>query len=154
ASARLSAKPHPASRARRDPMSLNRRSFLKVSALASGALTLRLYVPQAQAQAPKRADLKPAAFVRIAPDGIVTIKARGPEMGQGIKTELPMLIAEELDVDWKSVRVEQADLDEATYGSQSAGGSTSTPKSWDPLRRVGAAGRQMLGSAAAIPWAG
>jgi isoquinoline 1-oxidoreductase subunit beta len=133
-------------------MSLNRRSFLKVSALASGALTLRLYVPQAQAQAPKKADLKPAAFVRIAPDGIVTIKARGPEMGQGIKTELPMLIAEELDVDWKNVRVEQADLDEATYGSQSAGGSTSTPKSWEPLRRVGAAGRQMMVTAAATMW--
>ena len=134
-------------------MSLNRRSFLKVSALASGALTLRLYIPQAQAQATKKADLKPTAFIKIAPDGTVTIKARGPEMGQGIKTELPMLIAEELDVDWKNVRVEQADLDEATYGSQSAGGSTSTPKSWEPLRRVGAAGRQMMVTAAATLWA-
>jgi isoquinoline 1-oxidoreductase beta subunit len=134
-------------------MNLNRRSFLKVSALATGAFTLRLYIPQAQAQAPTKQDLKPTAFIKIAPDGTVTIKARGPEMGQGIKTELPMLIAEELDVDWKNVRVEQADLDEATYGSQSAGGSTSTPKSWEPLRRVGAAGRQMLVAAAAITWA-
>ncbi len=134
-------------------MNLNRRSFLKVSALATGAFTLRLYIPPAQAQAPTKQDLKPTAFIKIAPDGTVTIKARGPEMGQGIKTELPMLIAEELDVDWKNVRVEQADLDEATYGSQSAGGSTSTPKSWEPLRRVGAAGRQMLVAAAAITWA-
>jgi isoquinoline 1-oxidoreductase beta subunit len=134
-------------------MNLNRRSFLKVSALATGAFTLRLYIPQAHAQAPTKQDLKPTAFIKIAPDGTVTIKARGPEMGQGIKTELPMLIAEELDVDWKNVRVEQADLDEATYGSQSAGGSTSTPKSWEPLRRVGAAGRQMLVAAAAITWA-
>ena len=134
-------------------MNLNRRSFLKVSALATGAITLRLYIPQAQAQAPAKQNLKPTAFIKIAPDGTVTIKARGPEMGQGIKTELPMLIAEELDVDWKNVRVEQADLDEATYGSQSAGGSMSTPKSWEPLRRVGAAGRQMLVAAAAITWA-
>src|ERR1700733_1857279 len=134
-------------------MSLNRRSFLKVSALAPGPFPLRLYIPQAHAQAPAKQDLKPTAFIKIAPDGTVTIKARGPEMGQGIKTELPMLIAEELDVDWKNVRVEQADLDEATYGSQSAGGSTSTPKSWEPLRRVGAAGRQMLVAAAALPWA-
>jgi isoquinoline 1-oxidoreductase beta subunit len=135
-------------------MNLNRRSFLKMSAVATGGFTLSLYVkPLALAQAPpKQADLKPQAFIRIAPDGTTTIMARGPEMGQGIKTILPMMIAEELDVDWKDVRVEQADLNEAVYGSQSAGGSTSTPKSWEPLRRVGAAGRQMLVQTAAQNW--
>jgi isoquinoline 1-oxidoreductase subunit beta len=135
-------------------MNLNRRSFLKASALATGGFALGLYTPPwLEAQVPPQSpDLKPTAFIKIAPDGIVTIKARGPEIGQGIKTMLPMLIAEELDVDWKDVRVEQADLDEAVYGSQSAGGSMSTPKAWEPLRRVGAAGRQMLIATAAINW--
>ncbi len=135
-------------------MNLNRRSFLKVSALATGGFTLNLYTPPwLEAQAPPRqSDLKPTTFIKIAADGTVTIKARGPEIGQGIKTMLPMLIAEELDVDWKHVVVEQADLDEAVYGSQSAGGSMSTPRAWEPLRRVGAAGRQMLIATAALNW--
>jgi isoquinoline 1-oxidoreductase subunit beta len=135
-------------------MNLNRRSFLKISALASGGFTLGLYTPPwVEAQGPsQQPELKPTAFIQIAGDGTVTIKARGPEIGQGIKTMLPMLIAEELDVDWKRVRVEQADLNEAVYGSQSAGGSMSTPHAWEPLRRVGAAGRQMLVTSAAVEW--
>lgn len=95
----------------RDTLNLiNRRSFLQIFALAGGGFGLGLYAPWwAAAQGPpKQADLKPQAFIKIAPDGIVTIKARGPEIGQGIKTMLPMLIAEELDVAWKNVRVEQA----------------------------------------------
>jgi isoquinoline 1-oxidoreductase beta subunit len=127
-----------------------RRTFLKVSALAGGGFMLRATLPRFAA-----ADEKPAplnAFVRIAPDGIVTIMSKNPEVGQGIKTMLPMVIAEELDADWKQVRIEQAPLNEASYGRQFAGGSMATPLNYDPLRRVGAAGRQMLISAAASTW--
>src|ERR1700722_6261851 len=127
-----------------------RRTFLKVSALAGGGFMLRATLPRFAA-----ADEKPAplnAFVRIAPDGIVTIMSKNPEVGQGIKTMLPMVIAEELDVDWKQVRIEQAPLNEAVFGRQFAGGSMATPLNYDPLRRAGAAGRQMLVTAAAQTW--
>jgi isoquinoline 1-oxidoreductase beta subunit len=112
-----------------------RRTLLKVSALAGGGFMLRATLPR-----PAFADDKPAplnAFIRISPDGIVTIMSKNPEVGQGIKTMLPMVIAEEMDADWKQVRIEQAPLDEAKYGRQFAGGSMATPLNYDPLRRVG-----------------
>jgi len=135
-------------------MRINRRSFLQMSALAGGGLALNLYrTPLAAAQGPgKPPNLTPQAFIQIAPDGIVTIMARASESGQGMRNMLPMLIAEELDVFWKDVRVQQADLDEKKYGPQYSGGSSNTPRGWEPMRRVGAAGRELLITAAAQNW--
>jgi isoquinoline 1-oxidoreductase beta subunit len=136
----------------------SRRAFLRVSAVAGGGMMLALTAPGlAEAAAtfmgPEQTNLPELnAFIRIAPDGIVTIMAKNPEIGQGIKTMLPMLIAEELDVDWKDVRIEQADSEPFRYGAQFAGGSFATPMNFDPQRRTGAAARQMLIAAAAQEW--
>ena len=136
----------------------SRRIFLKASAATGGGLLLQAVLPPAirpvlADEADQAGTAVPLnAFVRIAPDGAVTIMSKNPEIGQGIKTMLPMVIAEELDADWKNVRIEQARLDEAKYGRQFAGGSMATPLNYDPLRRVGAAGRQMLVAAAAQQW--
>ena len=135
-------------------MRLNRRSFLQLTALAGGGLALDLYrSPLTVAQGPgKSPDLTPQAFIHIANDGAVTIMARASESGQGMRNMLPMLIAEELGVDWKDVRVQQAELNEKIYGPQFSGGSANTPTGWEPMRRVGAAGRQLLITAAAQSW--
>jgi isoquinoline 1-oxidoreductase beta subunit len=130
---------------------LSRRGFLKASALVGGGLLLEFHVPSVRA-----ADSATSAalndYIKVMPDGIVTITAKNPEIGQGVKTMLPMLIAEEFDVDWQHVRIEQAIADGAKYAPQFAGGSTAAPLNWDPLRRVGAAARDMMVRAAADTW--
>ena len=133
----------------------SRRDFLKVSAAAGGGMLLTFAFPslgKAAVMGEIEGTATLNAYVRIAPDNIVTIMSKNPEIGQGIKTMLPMLIAEELDVDWKQVSIEQALADSAVYGRQVAGGSMATPLEWDPMRKVGAAARQMLIEAAARRW--
>src|SRR5262245_55799073 len=133
-----------------DTLSVDRRSFLKVSALAGGGILLGRF--ESAAEAAGAVAFSPNPFIKIAADGAVTIISKNPEIGQGIKTSLPMLVAEELEVDWNKITVEQADADEAIYGSQVAGGSTATPNHWEPMRQMGAAGREMLLKAAAETW--
>jgi isoquinoline 1-oxidoreductase subunit beta len=136
-------------------MQINRRAFLRVTSIAGGGMLVGLYVqPDAFGQGANAPipPLVPNSFIRIGTDGVVTIMSKNPEIGQGIRTSLPMIIADELDVDWKDVRIQQADLDESKYGSQRAGGSTALPTNWDPLRYVGAAARTMMLTAAAKTW--
>ncbi len=134
---------------------LNRRQFLRASALVGGGFLLAAYLDPLTgdvALAEPAADFEPNAFIRISPDGQVTIVAQNPEIGQGVKTMLPMIIADELDVDWKAVRIEQGSLDTVHFTNQYAGGSTATPNHWMGMRRVGAAARAMLVAAAAQTW--
>jgi isoquinoline 1-oxidoreductase beta subunit len=151
---------------------MDRRTFLKVSVAAGGGLLIACQrMPQADddaaGQEPETAGREPPAaalglFVRIDPDGNTVIGARQPEMGQGVKTSLPMIVAEELDADWSRVRVEQLPygivrIDEEPgldwkYGPQGAGGSTSVSGAWQDLRQVGAKARWLLLQAAARHW--
>jgi isoquinoline 1-oxidoreductase beta subunit len=135
-------------------LGVSRREFLRVSAVAGGGLLLGAYYEPLRALggAGSADDAVLNAFIRITPDGLVTIMAKNPEIGQGVKTMLPMLIADELDAEWSRVRIEQAPLDTDRFTGQSAGGSTATPNNWLPMRRVGAAARAMLVAAAAQRW--
>ncbi len=145
---------------------LTRRDFLKISATATGGLMVS--GPLLTACSPgEEAAKRPTGpgqlgfFVRIDPDNTVTIGAPNPEMGQGVKTSLPMLVAEELDIDWQQVRVEQMPLgikrDEEgnmawEHVPQGVGGSWSVREMWQPLREAGAKARQMLLLAASAEW--
>jgi isoquinoline 1-oxidoreductase beta subunit len=131
---------------------VSRRLVLAASGVGGGLLLG--FGASGVARAAGSATRDPAAlgnFIRIAPDGTVTIVSKNPEIGQGIKTSLPMLVAEELDCDWKDVRIADAKLD-AKLGAQFAGGSLATPLNWDAMRRAGAVGRAMLIAAAAKSW--
>jgi isoquinoline 1-oxidoreductase beta subunit len=132
-------------------VSVSRRSFLAASLAGGAALTFEAKLAFAAA-AGKAEPAMLGVFVSIAPDNTVTILAKNPEIGQGVKTMLPMLIAEELDVAWSQVKIKQADDDGAKYGPQFAGGSMTTPLNWLPARQAGAGARAMLVAAAAQQW--
>jgi len=140
------------------PATLNRRCFLKASTMAGAGFSLATYFDTSTAQTAEEPSLELVessdqlelnAFVEIGIDGAITLYAHNPEKGQGTKTSLPMIIAEELGADWNDVTVVRAPFNEARYGKQRAGGSTSTPREFDPMRRAGAAARTMLIGAAA-----
>ena len=137
----------------------NRRSFLKSSALAGGGLMLN-FCWLASCQSPSEKEvLNPPkewfdfnGYLKIGDNGQVTIMSPNPEGGQNIKTSMPMIIAEELDIDWKNVIVEQAPLNTALYQRQFIGGSNAIRFGWEGLRMAGASARQMLRQAAAKTW--
>jgi isoquinoline 1-oxidoreductase beta subunit len=133
---------------------LTRRDFLRSSALGGAGLLIAFYLPT-------KADLhgqgvqspfQPNAWLQVDPQDNVTIWVAKSEMGQGVRTSLPMIVAEELDADWARVRIEPALADARKYGNQLTGGSTSVRTSWEPLRKAGAQARAMLIAAAAQKW--
>lgn len=133
----------------------DRRSFIKVTASVGGGMMVGLSWTASAADVDEYLPLDPItfnAFVKISPDGVITLMSPNPEVGQNIKTAMPMLVAEELDCDWNKVVVEQAGLDSNKYTRQVAGGSGSIPASWKPLRTAGATARLMLINAAAKRW--
>src|SRR5689334_2772884 len=145
----------------------SRRQFLEISLLSGGGLMASIALPGLAAAATEQRPAGPSliplgAFVRIHPDNSIVIGARGCEIGQGVKTSLPMLIADELEVRWDQVRVEQLPYGlmagtepgkfAGRYGGQGAGGSTNIPDGWTELREAGAQIRLLLVAAAAQLW--
>ena len=136
--------------------SIDRREFIKVASTGGAGLILAIYLPACKKLEASRNDtaspVSPNAWIAIAPDGIVTITVARSEMGQGVRTSLPMIVAEELDADWSMVRIVQAPADPQRFGSQATGGSSSVRNSYAMLRNAGAAARAMLVAAAAQEW--
>jgi isoquinoline 1-oxidoreductase beta subunit len=130
---------------------VGRREFLGLSATGAAGLWLAVNVPAVARAAPPAA-LAPDAWLRVEPSGTVTVFLAKSEMGQGSFTGLAVLVAEELEADWKSVRVVLADADAKAFGQMMTGGSRSIRALFDPLRKTGAAAREMLVSAAARRW--
>ena len=135
---------------------MDRRHFLKLSGLASGGLILAFsFLGTSRARASENGGktiFDPNGFLQISPDGKILIYAISPEIGQGVKTSLPMIVAEELDVPWESVTVEQSEINYEVYGPQYAGGSMATSTHFNRLRKAGATARFMLVTAAAKKW--
>ena len=138
---------------------LSRRNFLKTSVLASGGMLIGFNFLQAcKPEAKMPVDIASLnfndfnAFIKISDEGYVTIYSPNPEIGQGVKTSMPMIIAEELDVEWNKVNVAQGALDTKNFTRQVAGGSQSIRQGWDALRQTGATAKQMLINAAAVKW--
>ncbi|UXH77842.1 xanthine dehydrogenase family protein molybdopterin-binding subunit [Roseateles amylovorans] len=138
--------------------SASRRSLLKGGAALSLSFVLPLGGARLAAAQPAAATntFAPNAWLRITPDNRVTVLCGSAEMGQGVLTAIPMMVAEELDADWALVSVEQAPVDQAynnpMFGMQATGGSTTVRAHWEPVRKAGAAARQMLVTAAAQRW--
>ncbi|UJH67304.1 molybdopterin-dependent oxidoreductase [Muricauda sp. SCSIO 65647] len=140
-------------------MTVSRRAFMRTTGLAGGGMLIGFNLFQAcKPKAAPPVDLSQLnyndfnAFIEIADNGAVTIYSPNPEIGQGVKTSMPMIIAEELDVAWKDVYVKQGVLDTENYTRQVAGGSQSIRFGWDALRQTGATAKQMLVNAAAARW--
>jgi isoquinoline 1-oxidoreductase beta subunit len=128
---------------------LSRREFVAAGLAAGAGLVVGFYLPHAGTTG--KNVFSPNAYLRITPDNKVTIVVARSEMGQGVRTALPMILAEELEADWKQIEIEQAGAS-TLYGDQGTGGSASVKSTWDPMRKAGAAAREMLISAAALTW--
>lgn len=142
-----------------NPKTYSRRSFLKSSALTGGGLMLSFTWLSAFKPADKMAELNLPeqwsqlnGYIQITPDNVIKILCPNPEFGQNVMTSLPMIVAEELDADWKNVVVEMGPHDSVKLGPQFTGGSNSIRMYWKTLRDAGAAARQMLRQAAAETW--